>query len=239
MYNEETQQLTEQTQQPVEQQTQPQQESTYESTKEYNLRLLRERAEAAERRAAQLEYERQVMQQQQQQQQLRTETIEDFDVDDDGYIEGRQLKRYVKAFKSEIEYVKKEHEKKAEELKQSMAMNALQTQYKDFSSVVNEENVRKLQQEYPEIIESIAMNPDVYKRGTSLYNLIKKTNTVSTSNYAPVKPEIPMPRSAAGVGAAPSQSPLINFQQGDRRILSEADKAAVRKRVEDLKSRSY
>lgn len=233
----ENEQLIEQPTQEVAAQEQAPVNQEQNSPSDQNWRLLRDRAEAAERRAAQLEYERNL--ELQRRQPVHNEPEEEFNVEDDTYIEGRQLKKYVRSLKNEIDRIKKDAEVQTERMRNDMAINTLKAQYKDFSQVVNEQSLQELQRRSPSLFDSIARNPDMYKRGEGLYELLKHNAPSQNSYYAPKPQEVAKPKSAAGIGATPSQSPLVKFTPGERRELSEDYKAEVRRRVEQSKMLSY
>lgn len=193
------------------------------SLKERNLRYLRERAEAAERRAAELEYQMK-LREQQSKPQVQIDDDE-MNIEDDSYIEGRQLKKYVNKLKQQVSQTNKQFEEYTKQQDSKIAVNSLKSQYQDFDSVVNEDNLNKFAQEEPEIYRSILSNPDVFDRGKAAYNMIKKTFR-SEQRVEPIQ-QSGKPRSAASAGPQTAQTPLSTIGDYDRRILSDADRDRI------------
>ena len=96
-----------------------QQNVAQDSQKEANMRILRERAESAERRALELERMVQMNMSQNQQQSNKMQIADeddDFDLSDDTYIEGKHLKKYVRSLKQELKNTKKQFEEYTRDL---------------------------------------------------------------------------------------------------------------------------
>ena len=230
--------------QPQEQETQPvqQQNSTQESQKEANMRILRERAEAAERRALELERMVQMNMSQNNQQAPQklqlTEEEDDFDLSDDTYIEGKHLKKYVKSLKQELKNTKKQFEEFHQQNSLAQAEVKLKSQFSDFDSVVSAENLEKLKLQKPSLFRSIMSNPDIYDRGYTAYELIKNSGMVNES-YQQVDKRLEenkaKPRSAANASPQTGETPLARVGDYDRRILSEERKEQLRRQVEEAK----
>lgn len=204
------------------------------SEKEKNLRYLRERAEAAERRSQELE---RMIQQNNQPKQVDEE--EELDVSDDMYIEGKQFKKYVKTLQKELKATKKQVE---ESYQANQIINAevrLKSQYNDFDAIVTKENLDRLAVNKPALYRSIMASNDVYDRGSTAYEMIKATG-VAIDPYEQENRRLvenqSKPRAAANIAPQGSENPLTRVGDYDRRILTEDRKEQLRKQVELAKS---
>lgn len=97
-------------------------------------------------------------------------TEDDVHVNPDDLVEGRHLSRYDKKIKRMEEQLAQYQTL----TKFQQAQTALQSRYKDFDSVVSVENVKRLEEKYPEVAETIRYSTDVYKIGATAYELIKR-----------------------------------------------------------------
>lgn len=215
-----TQALAEETQQVEQVQEQPQVEEVKpqkNSDKEYNFRLMRERAEAAERRAAELERMHAPKQEQ-----------ERFEIEDDGLVEGKHLKKYDKRTR-QIEEELAETKKQLQNFQNVSAEMQLRAKYNDFDSIVTDENVERLSREKPALYRSILANPDLKDKGETAYEAIRMF--LQPKKFEDVDKRIvenkAKPRSSATVNPQASDSPLARAGDYDRRTLSEARKAEL------------
>jgi hypothetical protein len=209
------------------------------SQKEVNMRILRERAEAAERRALELERMVQMNMSQQQSNKIQIDdSDDDFDVSDDTYIEGKHLKKYVKNLKQELRNTKKQFEEYNQQNAVSNAEMRLKSQFNDFDSVVTKENLDKLASQKPSLYRSILANPDLYDKGYTAYEFIKNSDILS-GQYQEIDRKVEenrsKPRSAANVAPQSSDTPLARVGDYDRRILTEERKDQLRRQVEEAK----
>lgn len=216
------------------------QTAAQESQKEVNMRILRERAESAERRALELERMVQMnMNQQQQPNKIQLEEEEDnFDISDDTYIEGKHLKKYVKSLKQELKNTKKQFETFNQQNAVIQAEIRLKNQFSDFESVVTEENIKRLEREKPALHRTIMANSDIYDRGYVAYEMLKNSGMIA-DQYEELDRRIEenksKPRSAANVSPQTGDTPLTRVGDYDRRTLSEERKAQLRRQVEEAK----
>lgn len=184
-----------------------------ESSKEANLRFLRERAEKAERERDELMRYAMSMQQQPKQQQAEPAPEEElgFEVDDDALIEGR----HVKQLAQEIIHLKKMMKQNQLQSKktevETMEMR-LQTQYPDFNQVVTKENLVKLRQMNPDLADSILRNPDQYRQAKLAYDMVKQfgivKNNARVTEQAVAKKNINKPRPSTSIAPTQSESPI-------------------------------
>ncbi len=225
---------------------QPEPKKAFESTKDYNLRVLAERAEQAERKAA--EYQRYIeslqKQSQQQNHALAQEAYSDNDLDfdadisDDDYLDGKQLKKVTKTLKQELRQMKQQLQQVNQVNQASAAEMRLRSQYADFDAVVTKENLKTFAKIYPEEYQSIKSNPDLYGMGKTAYTLLKRLGIADSEmemQEQRLAENKSKPRAAASVGPQISDSPMARLGEYDRRVLTEERKAQLRKQVEEAK----
>ena len=156
-----------------------QQNTDHELSKQASMRVLRERAESAERRA--LELERMVQMNMSQQQTTKMQVVDeddDIDISDDTYIEGKHLKKYVKNLKQELKNTKRQFEEYNQQNALAQAEMRLKNQFNDFDTVVTQDNLKKLEQQKPALYRTILSNPDVYDKGYAAYEFIKHSGVL-------------------------------------------------------------
>jgi hypothetical protein len=236
-----TQQFVEQQpEQPVEQPSQEQQkQEQQESQKDLNFRIVRERMESAEQRAAELE---RILQANMAQNNRSTkmEVVEEDDVDlgDDSYVEGKHLKKYVKTIKNELKTTKKQLEEINKKAQEDFAEMKLKAQFTDFDSVVTKDNLAKLAAVKPVLYRSILASSDLYDRGYTAYELIKSAG-IASDDYSAQERKLEenskKPRSAANASPQTAETPLAKVGDYDRRILTEERKEQLRRQVEEAK----
>jgi hypothetical protein len=210
-----------------------------ESKQSDNFRMLRDRADAAERRA--LELERVIkmnMSQNQPSAKIQVEEEEDYGFKDDDYIEGKQLKKLIKSLKQENSTTKKQFEEFHQQNALAQAEIKLKSQFADFDSIVSKENIEKLAASKPSLYRSIMANQDIYDRGYTAYEMIKGSGMLS-ENYAQQDKRLEenraKPRSAANVAPQTGDTPLARVGDYDRRVLTEERKDQLRRQVEEAK----
>jgi hypothetical protein len=221
--------------------TQPiQQNTAQESQKEANMRILRERAESAERRSLELERMMQMnMSQQQQTTKMQiADEEDDFDMSDDTYVEGKHLKKYVKSLKQELRNTKKQFEEYNQQNALTQAEMRLKNQFNDFDIIVTQENLKKLESQKPSLYRTILSNPDVYDKGYAAYELIKHSGILD-NQYQELDKRVEenksKPRSAANAAPQSGDTPLTRIGDYDRRVLSEDRKDQLRRQVAEAK----
>jgi hypothetical protein len=193
------------------------------SDKEINIRNLRDRAEQAERRAADLE--RTIQQNMAQQKATKLELVDDDDiaVDDDSLVEGKHLKKMYKKQNQELKEIKRMLEESSTKSSSANAEWRLKTQYTDFDSVVNEDNIRKLAALKPALYRSMLSNPDLYDKGETAYDMIK--TLVLTDKYSAEDKRIAdnraKPRSAGTAAPQVGETPLFHYAVTDGEALYE------------------
>ncbi len=201
-------------------QEETQEESRQESSKEYNFRQLRERAKKAEEKLA--EYERM--------QKEMAETQDDnIDIDDDDFVRGNNIKKYIKELKKDARKTRDELNKWHQQQAQVTAELRLKSMYPDFDKVLTQKNLDKFEEMYPEEYSIVMSNPDLYSKGKAFYNMftrygiVKKDENLSDRIHENTK----KPKSAnTGVGYG-SDSPLSKVHDYERRVLSAEERRAV------------
>lgn len=217
------------------------QQSQQQSDKELNLRYFRERAEMAEKRAQELEnIVRQNMNPHAPTTKIQVED-DAIDIQDDTYIEGKHLKKYVNSLRRELQETKKQQQEFMQQNELSNAERQLKAQFADFDNIVSPENLRKLAQQKPALYRSIVANPDVYDKGYAAYEILKSTG-IGFNEYENQDRKIAdnknKPKSATShsSGAQVADTPLTHISNYDRRVLTEERKEQLRRQVELAKS---
>jgi hypothetical protein len=197
------------------------------SNKEYNMRVMRERAMKAEQRAQELERALQTK--------LATKEEEP---DDDSLVEKRHLRKYdseIGKVTAELESTKK----KLEQFTNSSIEMHLRSKFNDFDTIVTDENMERLAREKPAMYRSILSNPDLKDKGETAYEAI--VTYLQPGKFSEQEKKLAenkaKPKNAATVAPQASDSPLARAGDYDRRILTEERKAELRKEMEDAKSR--
>lgn len=194
-----------------------------------NLRRLREKTERLERERDDALRRARELESQHAKATPASEEEDDFKIDENALMEGKDLKRVareIKKLKGEINQYRQQSSMESTEAR-------LKSQYTDFDRVVSKENVEALRESYPEIAASISANPDIYGRAVSAYTLIKKMG-IYTDN-----PQYEADRLVAQRNAAkPKPTASISPQQGDT-PLSRANAFASGKVTKELQQQLY
>lgn len=202
-------------------------------SKEYNLRIMRERMESIEKENQ--EYKR-ILQQQQQ----PVEEDEDLNIDDDSFIEAKQYKKHIKNIQKDLKETKKLLEENSKKNAMANAQVLLKSQFNDFDTVVSEENLKKLSDTQPVLYRTLLASSDIYDRGYSAYAMIKNSNILkSNSQYSDQDKRLEenkaKPRAIGNASPQSGDTPLSKVGDYDRRILTEERKDQLRKQVEEAK----
>lgn len=199
--------------------------------REQNLRLLRERAERAEREIEELKKYRE--QPKQQAQEAQNSNDDDFNIEDDSYIEAKYVKKVYKKLKE----VEQKLEQSTRVNQQSNAEMRLKSEFPDIMDVVTEANIKDLQAIAPDVFENLMYNPDMYKRGKLMRQAIR--DNVLSEKYEAADKRLEQnkskPRSAGTVPTQQSDTPLTRVGDYDRRILTNERKDQLMQQVRDAK----
>ncbi len=144
-------------------------------TEEYNFAELRRLQEQKDR---ELELMRREIDQLRQQS-YKPQPKDDLGVAKDAFAEVQHVERIVE---SRLKEQEDRYRRQLEQERQLQAERALTLQYKDLYQVLSPENLRRLEQEEPELAASIAANPDTYSAKIAAYKQIKKLG-ISEENY--------------------------------------------------------
>jgi hypothetical protein len=209
-------------------QEQPVQEvqQSYKPAPQESWKMLREKAERAERRAEELE--RMILEAQSKKQ---PETEEDLNVsvEDDSLVEGKHLSKVNKKIQN-LERQLKQYEQQSS---LSSTEIKLKTQYPDFDSVVSADNLNNLRSMYPEIAHTINSSSDLYSKAVAAYTMIKKLGISPQEDLYKQEKEL-----AQRNAAKPKSLASISPQQGDS-PLSKANAFANGTLTDELKAQMW
>ena len=172
-----------------------------------NWRVLREKAERAEREMARIQKERDEMQKllESYQTPKPKEEEEEIRINPDELVEGKHLTRYEKKLKK-IEQTLAEQ---AQKTQQVTAEARIRSEFPEFDKVVTEETLYILRTQFPELASSINANPDLYSKAKAAHQAIVKLGLAPDSSTEQVildknqaKPK-PISSIAPGQGSSP------------------------------------
>lgn len=232
-------------QQEPEQVEQVQPESQLESKLEGNLRDMRKAKEAADRRAEESEQrirelERFARENMNQQQGSKNQVEEDdTDINDDSYVEGKQLKKQLKNIKNDLAATKRQLEETSARNAEIAAEAKLTSEFNDFNKVVTKENIARLADEKPALYRSIMANSNLYDKGYAAYEFIKSLK--HQEDYQEIDRKLEenrsKPKSASTVGSQQNESVLAQVTHYGSRTLSEDRKKQLQREMRDFASR--
>lgn len=111
--------------------------------------------------------------------QVQAESEDDFGIDPDAVLEGKDIVKVLKRHEKQIERkIAQQYQQQQQVVMQNVVENRLKMEMPDIDNVVNAENIRQLQSMYPELAQSINSNPDLYTKAKAAYTMIKKLNIV-------------------------------------------------------------
>ncbi len=193
-----------------------QNEKKYDSTADYNLRNLRL---IAEREAARAQYAEERLREYEQQKR----PSEDDDLDSDDIMDKKEFKKYYKKINEKSEASAKETENLRQELAyyQNIATEEiLKNKFKGFSTIVNNNNLKKLEAEDEVLYNSIMANKTLMQRGEAAYKILKihlADKQSQDEQKARIEENKNRPKSAATVGGQENMAnPLAEFQDKKR-----------------------
>ncbi len=172
-----------------------------------NVRELRQRAKQAEK----LEWERDELRKRLQEMQSgKPQTQEasrddDFDLAPDALAEGKHLSKMAHKVK-ELEKQLKNYQMQSAE---TLAEQRVKMQYPDFDKVVSQDNIEMLREQFPDLAEMIHHTPDIYKKASSAYTLIRQMGIYKEDSYTQEK------AMAQKNSVKPKPLASISPQQGD------------------------
>jgi hypothetical protein len=114
----------------------------------------------------------------------KQEEVDELDsIGGDEYINKSKIDKLVekRATKIAQETVKRETDRMFQEQRNSQFLDRLKRQYSDFDDIVNPETLALLEENNPELADTIAELKDPYKIGLQSYNYIKALNLQSSA----------------------------------------------------------
>lgn len=112
--------------------------------------------------------------QQQMQQQAALPPKEELKIGDEDFVQGSQVKKLVAQTEEQAKrYAREEAERLLAERERSQFMDRLKKQFSDFDDVVNPETLSLLEENDPDLANTIAELKDPYKIGLQSYKYIK------------------------------------------------------------------
>lgn len=161
----------------------------------------------------------------------------DFNVADDALLEGKDAKRLVQ----ELKKVKQQLKKFGSQSTETAIEAKIRATYPDFNDVVSQENVARLNKDYPEIAQTLRDTPDLFNKASSAYSIIKRFGIYKDMTYEEDKMKAiknsQKPRPVASVNPQQGDSPLSKanaFANGLSKELQKqllAEMAAARKNM--------
>ncbi|CAM5999021.1 unnamed protein product [Sphagnum balticum] len=212
-----------------------QQSQFQESPKERDWRAVRAQAEEAKhlkREAEAIARERDFYRQQvEKAQQVQQPLEEDYRTDTE-----RQLAQEMADLKSQVAKQREEALKAQQQAAIARAEQRLYADYPDIKEVVSDENIQRLEIEYPHLYNSVIASSDVYNVGSAAYELIKakgiykpKANTLNQlAQSSNVSRNQAKPRSVSTVAPQTGETPIqaANNFMGNS-ISSDAERKAL------------
>lgn len=201
------------------------------SSKETNLRVLRERAEKMEhernqamQRLAELEARAQGINPPDQESSLR----------DDDIPEWRHVAKEIKKLKDELKQYQHYSSTNQAEIK-------LRNDYPDIEKVVSKENLAVLAELHPEIAETLRANPDLYSKGKAAYKIIKNMGIHTEDTYEPdrdrAQRNAAKPRPLASMSPQQAESPLSQVNAFENGLTEELKRQLYKEMVQAAKNR--
>lgn len=168
-----------------------------------NFRQLKEQKQIVERERD--EYARRI--QELEAQQAPEEDLE-YNLGNDDLAEGKHLRKVD----SKVKRLEEQLRQYQQQSNVSMVEARLKAQYPDIDSIVSQENLEQLQDNYPEIAQSISSTTDLYAKAVSAYTLIKKLGIAQEDRYVAEKSIVKLnaakPKPLASVSPQQGDSPL-------------------------------
>jgi len=212
----ESSQPTEQVEQQEEvvQEQQPDTSHKIQTNKEENLRLIRMKAEQADRLQKERddalfrlrEYEARYNQQQPQQ------PVDDtFNVDDDGLVEGKHLKKMYNQMKKLEAQLSQQTQAST-----SIAVEArLKAQFPDIDAVLSKENIETLRATEPELMQTLDSDTNSYTKLVTAYKFIKnsgiyKDSDMYNKDIERIQNNARKPKPLSSIATQPGNSPLTS-----------------------------
>lgn len=201
-----------------------------------NFKRLEEKAERTEReRDEAIRLLREINDKQQSQKRAQEKSDisdEDFTINPDELAEGKHLNK-IQAKIKRLEEKVRISEGKSDQL---VIESRLKAEYADFDKIVNNDTIKLLKEQYPEMADTISNSPNLYNKAVTAYTLIKKLNIVPNTSFdadrALAQRNSAKPRSLTSLSPQQGDSPLSKanaFANG----LTEDLKIQLRKEMDE------
>ena len=212
-----------------------------------NIRMLREKAERAERERDELlktvmnfNKQQQPDQQKKPEPEVEEDYLASYGLDEDSLIEGKHFKLYLKKQK-ELERELKQYKKESVE---STTETRLKSKYPDFDKVVSADNLAKLRDVNPTLSKMILNTPNLYDQASMAYDIVKQFGIYKDNSGYVKEKEMAIknslkPKSMSSLSPQQGTSPLSKanaFAGGD---LTPELKAQLVKEMNQYKKGSY
>lgn len=222
---------------------QEQQAAPKESDAAYNLRMMREEKERAERERNDLlmqmkEMQSYLMQMQKPPTPPTDEDDDDLDIAPDSYAYGEHLKKLNKKIDKKLKKFEDKYQQYEQKTTSTAIEAALRASYPDFDRVVSTQNLQALSKKYPSVANTLSQSNSLYDKAVSAYTLIKDLG-IHQDDLQEAPPERQRvtnpnrPRSAASV--QPTKSNLSHAQSFAE--LTPELEAALYKEMEESRKR--
>ena len=212
------------------------------SSKEDNMRILRERSEKAERERDELmryvqdlQSKTQNNQQSQQAEQIK-EDLDDLQFNPDDLAEGKHLTKLVNKIKK-LEEKLDQSEKKSVTTTNEMRVKR---DFPDFDKVASYENLKKLRDQDPDLADAILSTPDTYKQHALAYKMVKQLGIYIEDKYDKER-EIALknsskPRSLTSISPQQGDSPLSKANAFANGLTDDLKKQLHKEMLEAMKN---
>lgn len=117
----------------------------------------------------------------------------------------------------------------------------LRSEFKDFDSVVNKDNIDILRERYPEVADTIFSSNNLYHKAKTAYTVMKKLGIAldndTLSQGGKISKNLEKPRASNSASPTNSSTPLSKLNEYDRDNLSKEEKDRIyreMKRLADL-----
>lgn len=171
--------------QPQEQVQEQRHQEPAESKQDRNWRQMREKLDYYEQKFAELEQKTQPKQVEE----------EDIAINDDDIVTAKDVKKLAKKMAKEL------YQQERARLDAETAEDRLRSKYSDFDDVVNEDNVKKLLKEEPELAKVLKATADPFAKGVAAYRYIRmmeRANPEAVDKQA-IRQNLAKPRSTTSI----------------------------------------
>jgi len=151
------------------------------------------------------------------------------DPDDDSYIE----KKHLKQTKRQLDEQYAKLAQQQQELQASIIEQNIRSRCPDFETVVTDETLAKLRNEYPEVAATLNSSPDIQSKAIAAYKLIKKLGVhdpVVEADKALIAKNAAKPRVSATLPQSGDLSRANAFERG----MTDAEKEEVFRRAQEF-----